>query len=141
MRRPDDGSAHGGQVALPGGKHDPEDPDLRSTALREAREEIGLDEAQVDVFGPLDEYVTVTRFCVRPFVGWVDAGFVPRANPMEAVRVFGAPLAVFFGTPEIHSVRVGPFRRGMPSHRVDGETVWGATFTILHRFAKLLRDG
>lgn len=139
LRRPDDGSAHGGQVALPGGKPAAQDEDLRATALREAEEEIGLPRGDVEVFGPLDEYVTITRFRVRPFVGWVPATFSPCRNRAEADRVFHGPLATFLEPAALHEVKVGPFRRSMPSHRVDGEIVWGATFTILHRFAEILR--
>ena len=112
---------------------------MRATALREAEEEIALPRGEVEVFGPLDEYVTITRFRVRPYVGWVSSAFSPRGNRAEADRVFHGPLATFFETPSLHAVKVGPIRRRMPSHRVDGEIVWGATFTILRRFAALLR--
>ena len=46
-------STHGGEVAFPGGRRDPEDPDLVRTALREAEEEIGLPPGLVEVVGPL----------------------------------------------------------------------------------------
>jgi hypothetical protein len=42
-------STHSGQVAFPGGKVDPQDPDVRHTALREAQEEVGLNPALVHV--------------------------------------------------------------------------------------------
>ena len=44
-------STHGGEVAFPGGRRDPEDPDLVFTALREAEEEIGLPPGLVEVIG------------------------------------------------------------------------------------------
>src|SRR5262245_52487062 len=52
VRRPDSMRVHGGQVALPGGKHEPGDESLLMTALREAHEEIGLPPSRVDVLGP-----------------------------------------------------------------------------------------
>ncbi len=65
--------AHSGQVALPGGKRDPEDPDLITTALREAEEEIGLPRAAVEVLGEADDLVTTTGFVITPVVGWIGA--------------------------------------------------------------------
>ncbi len=44
-------STHGGEVAFPGGRRDPEDPDLVRTALREAEEEIGLPPGLVEIVG------------------------------------------------------------------------------------------
>src|ERR1700704_4905362 len=58
-RRPQGMRGHQGQVALPGGKLEPQDPDLLATALREAHEEIGLFPHDVDVLGQLDDYATV----------------------------------------------------------------------------------
>jgi len=47
--RADDGSLHGGQLGLPGGKPEPGDSDLLATALREAEEEVGLAPDAVEV--------------------------------------------------------------------------------------------
>ena len=40
LRQP--GGVHGGQIAFPGGKYDPEDETMLDTAIREVREELGL---------------------------------------------------------------------------------------------------
>jgi 8-oxo-dGTP pyrophosphatase MutT (NUDIX family) len=55
---------HAGEISFPGGRQDEPDEDLRSTALREAQEEIGLDPAQVELVGalpPIGTYVTSYR--------------------------------------------------------------------------------
>src|ERR1700738_3115420 len=62
--------AHGGQIAFPGGRREAEDPDLLTTALREAEEEIGLDRNSVEILATLPVIQpTGTGFRVAPFLG------------------------------------------------------------------------
>ena len=66
---------HAGEISFPGGRQDHPDEDLRSTALREAEEEIGLDPAGVELVGALPPVGTfVTGYRIFPFVGIDRAG-------------------------------------------------------------------
>jgi 8-oxo-dGTP pyrophosphatase MutT (NUDIX family) len=138
VRRPEDMRVHGGQVALPGGKHEPEDADLLSTALREAHEEIGLRPADVEVLGALDDCVTVTGFAVTPYVGWITKPFLPQPLASEVARVFAAPLSAFEQPPRAISVMWGSTKRIVLSYEAAGEIVWGATASILRNFVELV---
>lgn len=138
MKRTEDGGAHGGQVALPGGKYHPSDGDLQATALREAWEELGIPPASVRVIGALDEYPTITGFRIRPYVGWIPSDFVPVPNPGEVARHFHAPLSMFLGTGTRSWVRWAQFSRLVRAYEVDGAVVWGATAAILRRFGEIL---
>jgi 8-oxo-dGTP pyrophosphatase MutT (NUDIX family) len=84
---------HPGQVALPGGRVDPEDEDAIATALREAEEEIGLPRALVDVIGTTDPFRTHTGYFIVPVVAVIppDVDFV--AEPREVDAIFEIPLA------------------------------------------------
>ena len=82
-----------GQIAFPGGKVDPSDRDSTSAALREAREEIGLDPRQVRVLGTLPRHETVTGFDVTPVLGLIEGAFDPVAEPSEVDEAFSVPLA------------------------------------------------
>lgn len=83
---------HPGQIAMPGGKPDPQDDGPESTALREAQEEIGLQGANVEVLGRLSVHETVTGFRVVPVLGHVRAPFEPVAEAGEVAEVFTVPL-------------------------------------------------
>ncbi len=138
VRRSDGMRVHRGQVALPGGKHEPQDADLLATALRESHEEIGLAPSAVEVLGSLDDCVTVTGFVITPYVGWISSPFTPQPMAAEVARVFAAPLAAFEREPLAITIPLASSKRIVLSYEAAGETVWGATAGILHDFMRLL---
>ena len=93
---------HGGEVAFPGGKKDEEDKDIVATALREAEEEIGLPQDQVEVVAQLPPSISKEGLVVTPVVGFIRADFVPKPNPEEVSYAFSAPL-VDFASSEKHT--------------------------------------
>jgi 8-oxo-dGTP pyrophosphatase MutT (NUDIX family) len=125
---------HAGEISFPGGRQDPEDPDLATTALREAQEEIGLDPAAVEVVGALTPVSTfVTGYRVHPFVGLVadPRGLALEPNPSEVETVLTFSLDLLRGGYEMRRM----VRRGLPIHtptyEVEGQLIWGATARIL----------
>lgn len=84
---------HPGQIALPGGKVDPDDDGVIGTALRESHEEIGLAPDRVEVLGTLPPHETVTGFTVTPVLGLIDGPFTPRPEAGEVEEVFTVPLS------------------------------------------------
>ncbi len=84
--------AHSGQLAFPGGRIDPGETPL-AAALRETREEIGLDVSASAVLGQLDDYATRSGYVMTPFVAWVDDASAIAPNPAEVERVYLVPLA------------------------------------------------
>ncbi|KAK4440021.1 Nudix hydrolase 22, chloroplastic [Sesamum alatum] len=90
-------SSHSGEVALPGGKWEEGDKNDAETALREAKEEIGLDPSIVEVVTILEPFDTKRNITVVPVIGiiWNKNGFNPVLNAAEVESVFDAPLEMF----------------------------------------------
>ncbi|MDL2314150.1 CoA pyrophosphatase [Desulfovibrio sp. OttesenSCG-928-C14] len=131
---------HSGQVALPGGKREPEDRDFLATALREAGEEMGVDPALVRVAGPLSSlYVAASGFVIHPFLA-VNQGitaFTPEAREVETYRQ--VPLRIC-DPAKAESLRLmfsgGAFNPA-PAWRYQDFTIWGATAMILAELYEL----
>ena len=127
-------SNHAGQISFPGGRREISDPDLEATALRESREEIGLEPARVRVLGKLSTVVIRSGFRVTPFVGLIDPlGFRPQADPCEVAEVFEAPLSFFLDPKNFHEEErdYGTGLRRFHVAMYEGRYIWGATAAML----------
>lgn len=132
-RRQESLRGHSGQISFPGGRHDPTDPDLIATALRETCEELGICEP-IEVLGTLAQvFIPPSNFNVCPVVGYLPALPPLRPHPIEVAEVLTLALDDLLD-PALkqqetwiisgHSVRV-------PFYRVGAHKVWGATAIML----------
>lgn len=138
------GDPWSGHVALPGGRHEPEDQTLWDTAARETREETGIDLGQYGrVLGVLDDLQPRTPslppLVVRPFVVLL-AGDHEIVLSSELTAAFWVPVSALedpAATREIAlELESGP--RKFSSFQLGERTVWGLTERILRQFLALL---
>lgn len=148
-RRTNSVAEHQGQVAFPGGRADPTDTTPEMTALREAREEIGLDPTKVRILGRMQILHTISNYIVTPIVGVIPWPFMFQLEETEVSRVFSIPLN-WLADPNNHERR----NRSIPEtlvkilqkdsfpviyfHPYKDELLWGVSAEITVRLIDTL---
>ncbi len=133
---------HAGQVSFPGGRIEAHDTDAWAAALREAREEIGLEPEFVERAGYLRDHLVISGFRVTPVVAFVRAGFDLRLDRTEVEDAFEVPLE-FVLDPRNHLPRPRNFAGvEVLTHEIpyQGRHIWGATASMLISFGRLLQE-
>jgi CoA pyrophosphatase len=134
-------SRHAGEVSFPGGLAEPQDDGLATTALRETKEEIGVDPALPDVLGALPAIHTfVSGILVTPFVAVVRALPQLRISRAEIARVLTVPTSTLSRLEEQRELQRegGRVWQGW-WYETDQATIWGATGFMLHAFLEHAR--
>ena len=134
--RVDGGGHHSGEVSFPGGRAEADDEDLVATALREAREEVGLDtdQAGVRVLGMLPvEWIPVSNYSVTPVVAVAGRRPRLRAQPTEVATILQPPLSAFLPDGELRTVEreIRGWSLRYAAYPIDGLNVWGMTALVL----------
>lgn len=135
---------HKGQISFPGGAEDETDPDLRFTALRETYEEIGVYPRDVDILGQMDDFITITNFRVRPYVGIIEKWpyeFVYDGH--EVAEILEVPFAHLLEerNRRDESRDVGGRSIMMRTYHWGDHAIWGATAFMLRHFLEVLESG
>jgi 8-oxo-dGTP pyrophosphatase MutT (NUDIX family) len=131
-KRRSDLRSHAGEISFPGGRREERDRDLLETALREAREELGLPAADVTVLGELAQTSTfVSNFSITPFVAMVRPGRVWRPSRGEVEAVLELPLEELRSTFARRRLEFGGRTFASETYELEDQLVWGATARIL----------
>ena len=136
-----------GQIAFPGGRHEDFDESLEDTAVRETREEVGLELRRYGtIFGALNEVRPRTPMLppviVRPYVAMIRAD-APMGTSDEVERYFWAPLDAILDPAASRNTEI-PIRQTLtrrPAIHYEGNVIWGMTEHILQNFAEVIQPG
>ena len=129
-------SAHAGQISFPGGKFSPEDQNLFATAKREAKEEVGIEDSQIEILGKFPEYWTISGYRVTPVAALVQQGFTLRLNSNEVSQVFEVPMSYLMNPLnfDLRSWESDQGRRHFYTVSFEDHFIWGATAAVLRNF-------
>ena len=144
--RRSEGGIHGGQLAFPGGKHEKRDMSMMDTALREAREEIGLETKMVKIIVHLPIVETkTTEFRVFPFLAGLAAPGKWCRSEREVTEIIDVKLSDL-AQPEAHDREIEHFPtwpepREISFYRVGPYRLWGLSYRILQPLIPSLLAG
>jgi 8-oxo-dGTP pyrophosphatase MutT (NUDIX family) len=134
LRNP--GGVHGGQIAFPGGKHDPGDDTMLDTALREVREELGLVVAKDDVLAELPmEQTRTTGYRVFPYLARITVPQRWQIAEREIAELFNVKLSDLT-RPESHDRMIERFptwekAQQVSFYKIGEHRLWGLSYRIL----------
>jgi 8-oxo-dGTP pyrophosphatase MutT (NUDIX family) len=140
-RRTESVADHKGQISLPGGAVDPDDPSIAYTALREACEEVGICGDTMRILGSLTPiYIPPSDFCVQPYVAYLSHPPQFQPQPEEVAEIIEVPLPYLLDKKNI-VVEEWLFDeevKQVPFFNIYGHKVWGATAVVLSEFVAIL---
>ena len=134
---------HSNQIALPGGKLEPQDADLQETAMRETHEEVGVPIERIEVIKSLSKvYIPPSNFEVQPFIGLYKEPqpFVLQEDEVEAL--VEVTLTDFLSDANLFEQTLSTSYAkniSVPAFKLNGYTVWGATAMMLSEVKELFR--
>ena len=144
IKRQGGNGVHAHQIALPGGKYESYDLDLKETALREAYEEVGILPAQISYVRALSSiYIPPSNFIVQPFIALYDKELPFVLEASEVHSIIEVPLSVLVREDIVTSQCVQLSQSSkvkVPGFAIGDEWVWGATAMMLSEIRTILND-
>lgn len=143
-QRPETMPSHPGQISFPGGKRE-KGESIRTAALRETEEEIGVAGSDITLIGRLPSFDAVSEYRITPFIGILDPNARLTANPGEVEDIFEVPFS-FLMDDSNHKPRNVVFDGenhrliDMPYDSPDGthRNIWGMTAMMIYRLYERL---
>jgi len=135
--------AHSAQISFPGGKKELTDTDLKSTALRETKEEVGIPENDIYIVRELSKtYIPPSNFWVSPFLAICKKTptFILNHEVEKSIEVAVSDL---INDNSIISKKMSTSYMkniDVPCFKLNNYIVWGATAMILSEIKDLIAE-
>lgn len=130
--------SHKGQMSFPGGYREKSDKNWLETALREAREEVGIRTEQVTVLGSLKPVLTKGEVTILPYVGVIQTqtNFILNQDEVEKTVLLPTEILMAQGLKPIE-VREEQVLIQSIGIEWEGELIWGATAKMLEQIYEI----
>ena len=143
IHRAEIGKSHRGEMSFPGGKFEEDmDKTLKDTALRETEEEVGVPRENVKIIGCLDDFPTMTKYIITPFVAIINNDQKLVKDDIEVQKIVKVPIDFFIKKKNFREQAVDIAGNKFPIfyfNYLDVEnnekhTIWGATAYMISVF-------
>jgi 8-oxo-dGTP pyrophosphatase MutT (NUDIX family) len=143
IHRTDRGTRHRGEISFPGGKFESKnDKTLLDTAVRETEEEIGVPKNKIELIGCLDDFPTMTKYIITPFIAIIDKDQKLVKEEGEVRRILKVPIDFFIEKQNFREQAIDIGGNQFPVfyfNYIDSEsnekyTIWGATAYMISSF-------
>ena len=133
---------HAGEICFPGGSMEQTDGDHLEAALRETREEVGINSTEIEIIGTLPSIPTLTGFMIHPVIGLVDKAINIVIAPSEVESYLTVPFLYFLNDDNKHE-SMHSFKNTeitMIEYHYNGARIWGATAMIISSLCKKIKE-
>ena len=131
---------HPGEISFPGGRFEPQDLDLETTAKRETEEEIGIASKYIQAIGRLPRQNTISQYQVSPFVGIIDPDYQLTIDENEVVEAFLVPLSYVLNSSNHQKVNRNINHQSVSYYLIqyNDYEIWGATARMIVNLSRML---
>ena len=132
---------HSGQISFPGGQVEKNDSSFKETAKREAYEEIGIPQKDIQIIGKLTEtYIDVSNFNIHPYVAYLPYAPTYTIQESEVAKVIEFPVNALndLSIRKVKNMKVRNFLlKDIPYFDFQDQVIWGATAMMMSEFAAM----
>jgi 8-oxo-dGTP pyrophosphatase MutT (NUDIX family) len=142
IHRTNRGTKHRGEISFPGGKIEPKDINLKQTAFRECEEEIGVPRNEIKLLGCLNDFPTMTKYIISPFIATIKPNrkLIPEEREVQAI--LKVPINFFLEKSNFKEQAFNVDKKRFPvfyfnyfsKEHQKFYTIWGATAHMIVTF-------